>query len=412
MDTTYSYPKLRWPLDIQVHSAGDDHALVVRCPLGITEHPLLLIPAVGPILSTFDGAQSFQQILDRFSPQGLDESTLRELVRLLDEHRFLANARFFAAEKEVREGFAASSSRRATLAGLGYPNTAESLRQMVNGYLVPYRSPVPGRELVALVSPHIDYRRGGRCYGEIYPRLAESCADLYIVIGTAHQYSRNIFHLCGKDFESPLGLVSCDVPFVTQLAHRYGIARAFQDEFLHKREHSLELQLPFLKALKPNAAIVPILVGSFHSMLTRNRYPHEWEEYASFAAALAEQVRERTAHGSKVCLIAGVDMAHIGRSFGDDGSLSEEKMAEIARRDAEYLAAIESRDKKRLFDHIAEDCDARRMCGFPTMYTVLDVLDQLGWRTASSTVKYDQAVNYVTDCAVTFAGMAMYRVAQ
>jgi AmmeMemoRadiSam system protein B len=157
--------------------------------------------------------------------------------------------------------------------------------------------------------------------------------------------------------------------------------------------------------------IVPILVGSFHSMLARNRYPHECEEYEAFSAALAELIRERVAAGSKVCFVAGVDMAHVGRSFGDEGSLSEEKMAAIARRDAEYLAAIEARDKKRLFDHMAEDCDARRMCGFPTLYTVLDVIDRTGWRTECSTVKYEQAVDYVADCAVTFAGMAMYRVA-
>jgi hypothetical protein len=412
MDTTYTYPKLRWPLDIHLHSAGDDHALVVRCPLGITERPLLLVPAVAPIISTFDGAQSFQQILDHFSPQGLDESTLTELIRLLDEHRFLANTRFFATEKEIRDSFAASPTRVAALAGLGYPNTPESLKQLVSGYLVPYHPAVLGRELVALVSPHIDYRRGGSCYGEVYPRLAESPADLYVVIGTAHQYSRNLFHLCAKDFESPLGTLSCDVPFVTQVAHRHGITRAFQDEFLHKREHSLELQLPFLKTLKPHAKIVPILVGSFHSMLAHNRYPHEWEEYTSFASALAELIGERSALGSKVCFIAGVDMAHIGRSFGDEGALSQEKMTEIAQRDSEYLAAIEAHDKKRLFDHMAEDCDARRMCGFPTLYTLLDVIDLLGWRTECCTVKYGQAVDYVADCAVTFAGMAIYRDAE
>lgn len=409
MDTTYAYPKLRWPIDINLHSTGDDHVLVVRCPLGITERPLLLVPAVAPVLSRFDGSSSFQQILDHFAPQGLDEATLKELIRVLDEQRFLANARFFAADKEVRELFAASPIRLPALAGLGYPNAAADLRQVVSSYLVPYRPETSRRDLVALVSPHIDYRRGGSCYGHIYPRLTESGADMYVLIGTAHQYSRNLFHLCAKDFECPVGTLSCDTQFVTQLANRYGVVRAFQDEFLHKKEHSLELQLPFLATLKPCAKIVPILVGSFHSMLARNRYPHEYEEYEAFSAALAELIRERVAAGSSVCFVAGVDMAHIGRSFGDEGSLSEEKMADVACRDAEYLAAIEAQDKKRLFDHMAEDCDARRMCGFPTLYTVLDVIDRLGWQTECCIVNYDQTVDYVTDCAVTFAGMAIYR---
>lgn len=408
MDTTYSYPKLRWPLDIQLHSAGDDHALVVRCPLGITDRPLLLVPAIAPILSKFDGALSFQQILDHFSPQGLDEATLKELIRLLDEHHFLANARFFAFEREHRDAFAAAPTRPAALAGLGYPNTAEPLRQLVAGYLAPYEPSVKGQKLIGIISPHIDYRRGGTCYGAVYPRLNESNAELLIVIGTAHQFSRNLFHLCGKDFECPLGLSSCDTEFVAQLAHRHGIKRAFQDEFLHKREHSLELQLPFLKMLKPTAKIVPILVGSFHSMLMHQRLPHEWEEYESFASALTEIVRQRASSGAEICFVAGVDMAHVGRAFGDEGALSQERMAEIAQRDAEYLQAIETHDKKRLFGHMAEDCDARRMCGFPTVYTLMDVIDRLGWRTRCNTVKYEQAVDYRSDCAVTFAGMAIY----
>jgi AmmeMemoRadiSam system protein B len=144
-------------------------------------------------------------------------------------------------------------------------------------------------------------------------------------------------------------------------------------------------------------------------MVQAGRYPEEWEKYESFAGALAELWRERTVRGEKVAFIAGVDMAHVGRSFGDQGALSPELMRDIAARDAQYLSAIERGDKRALFDHIAEDSDARRICGFPTMYTVLDVLHRVGTHNQCEILRYDQAVDYQSDCAVTYAGVALYQ---
>jgi len=280
---------------------------------------------------------------------------------------------------------------------------------MVQGYLKSFEPPQTKRDIACLVAPHIDYRRGGACYGAIYPRLTESRADTYILIGTAHQYSRGIFHLCAKDFQSPLGTHPCDQSFITELANRFGLKRSFADQYLHRREHSLELQLPFLSAVQPSSTVVPILVGSYHPMLEAMRYPQEWEEYETFAGALTEIIKERTRRGEKIAFLAGVDMAHIGRSFGDEGNLSPERMREIGYRDQQYLRAIEECDHKALFDHIAQDQDARRICGFPTMYLVLDVLNRLGSKPEVDVVGYDQAVDYQSDCAVTFAGVAMYR---
>jgi len=196
---------------------------------------------------------------------------------------------------------------------------------------------------------------------------------------------------------------------IASIASRYGIERAFADQYLHRREHSLELQLPFLSTVKPQAKVVPILVGSFHQMIEEGRYPHENEAYESFAGSLTEALRDRTSRGERIAFIAGVDMAHVGRSFGDPGALSPERMRSIRSRDEEYLRSIELGDHRALFDHIAEDLDARRICGFPTMYLVLDVLRRSGIPTSCDVVAYDQAVDYESDCAVTFAGLAIHR---
>ncbi len=413
MDSTYSYPKLRWPIELRMERLEEEDVLLLRCPVGLTPQPLLLVSAVAPIVTLFDGALSFQQILDRFSPQGLSSETLQQLIKLLDDNLFIANGKFHAASKAMREQYRSLPERLPALAGLSYPDTADRLALLVDGYMTAETSTdelttvVGDVPMVCLVAPHIDYRRGGAIYGKIYPRLAQSRADLYILIGTAHQYSTHLFHLSTKDFRSPLGVARCNVPFVTQLASRFGVDRAFADEYLHKQEHSLELQLPFFSRIKPDGVIAPILVGGFHDIVSVQRSPSEWEEYNTFASSLAEGLTEWNRAGHTFCFVAGVDMAHIGASFGDPGNLTPERMREIAIRDSEYLAAIECGDKDRLFSHIAEDGDARRMCGFPTMYTVLDVLERIGQKFTADAVYYDQAVDYTRDCAVTFAGVSM-----
>lgn len=409
MDATYYKPKLRWPIDIQLQPGvgQNEQVLVVQCPLGVSPRPLVLIAGVAPVVSLFQGELSFDEILARCAPYGLHDQTLRELIRLLDEGLFLANTRFFAAQREVQESYASLSVRPPALAGLAYPGSREQLSKYVSDLLVPIETVPQQPELRCLVAPHIDYRRGGRCYGQIYPYLASSSADLYLLMGTSHQFSERMFHLSAKDFASPLGTLPCDSGFVTNLANRFGLSRAFADEYLHRKEHSLELQLPFISAVRPGASIVPILVGSFHEAVTSGRPPQEFEEYETFVSALVESIRGVEREGRRVCFIAGVDMAHVGAFFGDEWQLSPEKMLEISRRDARYLDAIAAHSSKDLFAHVAEDGDARRLCGFPTMHTILDVLTRLACSGSCYARTYEQAVDYESGSAVTFAGLAL-----
>ena len=409
MDSSYTYPKLRWPIELRIEQIDKDELLLIRCPIGVSSEPLLLIAAVAPVVATLDGSLSFQQIVDKFSGIGLSEQILTQLLETLDQGLFLANDNYFAAERRIKEEFISLEERPPFLAGLSYPKESSELGVLIDSYLKSSSqfAPVMNRRLVGLVSPHIDYRRGGNCYGKIYPYITTSDADLFIVIGTNHQYSRTLFQLTQKHFLSPFGKITTDREFVVKVAQGYGEKRSFADEFVHKREHSLELQLPFLSRLKPQAKIIPILVGSFHEMLNAQRAPNEWEEYESFTSALVRGIQEYDALGKKICVVAGVDMAHVGRAFGDSGSLTPEFMREIATKDSQYLGYMVRGDKDGFFQHVASDGDSRRICGFPTMYTILDVVSRLGIELEGNVVEYSQAVDYTSDCAVTFAGVTL-----
>lgn len=406
MDSTFTYPKLRWPLDIRIEKIGTQDALVINCPQGISETPLILVPEVAPILGELSGTTSFENILDKFKPYGLSETTLRELITLLDQNLFLSNPRFFSRENDIKNDFRDAKTRRAALAGLSYPGNAGDLAKLVDGYLLQAGAAATEHDPLLLVSPHIDYRRGGAGYGAAYKNLKKSEYDIVLLIGTSHQYSRNLFHLTPKAFESPFGTLDCDLEFVTKLAALYGMERSFQDEFLHRREHSLELQIPFLQRVVKNPKIIPVLVGSFHHMLTEQRTPEEFPEYDEFVAALGELVSDVRRANRKILALAGVDMAHVGPYFGDEKPLTPEFMEHIRSRDSEYIETITKKDKRAMFSHLASDLDARRICGFPTMYTLLDLFDRLGVTYKANTLDYRQAVDYDSGCAVTFASIS------
>lgn len=419
-----THPKLRWPLDLNIDRSGSEHLLILRCPLGISPQPLVLKAAVAPLIAKFEGQLSIDQIAEQYASFGIQRELVHQLARLLDEHLFLSSPTYHAADAQIRADFTKSVVRPAALAGLSYSSSPETLRLELDAYLVhasprgnppkeadssPVESPSPD-SLYALMSPHIDYQRGGHCYGAAYGNLRGAPHDLFLVMGTAHQYSPHIFHLCRKHFETPLGRIRNDDEFTDYVASRYGESRSFADEFLHRREHSLELQLPFFQHVvtTPQMRFCPILVGSFHRYVTSQRLPDEYEEYASFVEALVEAIRLRRSEGKRVCVIAGVDMAHVGSQFGDNRPIDDLWLKEIEHRDRLYLAALQQRDKRQLFEHIAEDQDQRRICGFPTMYTILDVFDRLRMPLEYHDFGYHQAVQREAGCVVTFAAGGFY----
>ena len=405
-----NFPKLRWPIDIRQETINQQEIIVLRCPLGISEQALGLFAAVAPLLGRFSGQESCQQIAAHFS---VAPQIVNDLVQLLDQNLFLESPRFFEFEREISTRFKNSRIRRAALAGLSYPDSTAELRteiERILGHATPEKlASIDHRQLLCLKSPHIDYQRGQIGYAKAYVNLVPNAHDLFVLIGTSHQYSRLIFHLTTKSFESPLGTLECDEQAVSELAGSYGLERSFADEILHRREHSLELQVPFMALRSAQAKIIPILVGSFHHMLNSGKYPEHFEEYDCFVAALTQVLRSRQAR--RICVIAGVDMAHVGRYFGDKSSLTSAALDQIRARDMNYLEAIRAGAKHKLFDHIAEDEDARRICGFPTMYCVLDLIERLGWKYQVELFEYRQAVDYTSDCAVTFAGMGFYSTA-
>jgi AmmeMemoRadiSam system protein B len=168
----------------------------------------------------------------------------------------------------MRAAQASAPTRPAAFAGSWYPSDPGALADAVDGYLVPCGPAVT--DPVALVSPHAGLMYSGPVAGRGYATLRAALAApsvggeaperVAVLIGPSHYVAFDgVAAYPGGSFEAPLGRHPVDRDVVTRLAGGRGVVHV--DAAVHAREHSLELQLPFLTRVLPGVPIVPLLMG-------------------------------------------------------------------------------------------------------------------------------------------------------
>lgn len=386
--------------------------------------PLHLAPAIGIsplgyfIVSHFDGRHSFVDIQEAYCRQFgtlLVSDDLKSFVEMLDQHYYLHSERFLNHQRTVVEEFRRFPTRAPAHAGAVYQENPDELKIQLDGYfLSPHGPGLPGRENQlptprAIVAPHIDFHRGGPAYAWAYKSLAESRgADLYILLGTSHYSGRHPFILTLKDFETPLGMVQTDKHFVNRLQECCE-EDLLADEYLHRGEHSVEFQVVFLKYIAQRRAelkgesekpfkIVPILVSSFQPMVQSRTLPEQHPPVATFIKALQDLTSRET---RQVCFVAGVDLAHVGRQFGDSEEITADLLKWVGDEDQRLIDRLAVLDAPGFFNEVAKDQDRRRICGFSPLYSLIHLLN--GNR--GKRLKYSQSFIQETGSAVTFTSM-------
>jgi hypothetical protein len=330
---------------------------------------------------------------------------LQNLVKTLDEHLFLDNGRFRSLAAEEISSFLGSPLRKMRHAGLSYPQDPEELRKKLDSFFSPENGgpglPEPAAEsrgkVVGLVAPHIDLNAGGPCFAYAYKAFAESeRPSTWIVLGTGHDFIENSFALTVKDFETPLGPISCDQDICNELLSRAPFD-ILASECNHRTEHTIEFQALFLSYLQPEARIVPILC-SFG--------PEDWKSNSNlvdeFARLLSELVFDRDL---SVGIIASVDMAHVGRRYGDGYEPDEAMIRRNLSEDADLLKLLEECRAGEFIDSIHRDRNSRKICGTAPLYTMARALEG---RSHGVTLRQSHAVVDESRSFVTFASMAFY----
>jgi len=380
--------------------------------------PLGISPAGYFVLAHFDGQHSFTDVQEAYCKQFgslLMSDDLKSFVDMLDQHYYVDSERFRDYKNAVVLEFRNQTTRVPAHVGGVYKADPEELKTQLEGFFSAPNGPgLPNSQLAgstprAIVAPHIDFHRGGPAYAWAYKPLAESDgADLYILLGTSHYSGQTPYILTLKNFATPLGLVETDRDFVQRLQAKCA-EDCFTDEYLHRGEHSLEFQVVFLKYLAQQRAaltgrpekpfkIVPILVSSFHSAVVNQTLPEKDSAVGTFLRTLRDLAAlERR----RVCFVAGVDLAHVGRQFGDREPITDDFLKWVESEDQELVNRLVALDAPGFFNAVAKDQDKRRICGFSPLYSLIHLLD--GAR--GNHLKYSQAFTPETGSAVTFSSL-------
>jgi MEMO1 family protein len=437
-------PRLRGVECFPINRTDGEVQFALRDPEGFASSIVIPYPAA-VLASLMNGDRTLPEIQQQFQIQFGEPVELEDLERLisqLDERFFLENERFRLRWKLEVEGYLNSKVRAAVHAGGAYAGEPEPLLKQLDALFLPPAGPglparldplsasqpasggngagedssaadAPGR-LLGVLSPHIDLRRGGTAFAWAYQRLVdESDADLFVIFGTAHSPMRYLFSALRKHFDTPLGTVETDLAFINRLSGHLkklpggADVDLFASDLAHRFEHSIEFQVVFLQYLlggRRSFKIVPILTGSFHSFIAEGRQPRTDAAVSAFSEAMRQTAAEHAEKGGRVCYISAGDLAHIGQRFGDRQLLNRERLNAQSASDLRLLDAACRADATALFDEIAREKDANRICGLSPTYTMLEVMQPR----RGELLKYGQAVEPDGTSCVSFGSAAFY----
>ena len=150
--------------------------------------------------------------------------------------------------------------RKPAYAGSFYSSDKMELGRIIDKYINDTGSDKIDGEIIGLVSPHAGYIYSGPIAGYSYAQLKDSQAELVIVLAPSHRARFDGASVIPEGiYETPLGDVDIDDSICKKLLERNTFN--FYKE-AHEMEHSLEVQVPFLKRVLNNFKIVPVIIGS------------------------------------------------------------------------------------------------------------------------------------------------------
>jgi len=262
-------------------------------------------------------------------------------------------------------------ARRAAVSGMFYEGgrgeLVRSIEDCFLGSFGPGRLPETAAErkgqVLGLVSPHAGFVYSGSAAAWAYDALAsDGVPDIAVIIGPNHHgLGAAVAVDTEPEWDTPLGTVRVDTETAEMIAKLSGYARA--DSFAHTREHSIEVQLPFLQFIGGGAIrIVPIAIASLSD-----------SDAGVLVTDLGGAIVKALA-GKSAVLIASTDFTHY------------ESRASAQAKDDLALERIVALDSAGLLRVVGERSIS--MCGAVGTAVMLEACKALGARSARRLAYY------------------------
>ncbi len=249
--------------------------------------------------------------------------------------------------------------RQPAVAGSFYPNDSDKLKELIEssflddagvGY-VPELNSFDGSDYpINIMVPHAGYQYSGAIASHGYCEIVKNgFPEVFIIISPNHTgFGSEISVFNEGEWITPLGNVEVDSEFANKIIDSSDIASA--DFSAHLREHSIEVQLPFLQYFSSDFKIVPITMGK-QTFVTSN----------DLANAIFNAANELN---KSYCVIASTDLSHFN---------NQEKANKV---DGFVLEDIEEMNEFKLFEEVVQYNIT--MCGYGPVMTAISLSKRCG----------------------------------
>jgi MEMO1 family protein len=235
--------------------------------------------------------------------------------------------------------------RQPAVAGHFYPLDKSVLEREIASFL----SERPKLSATAVVVPHAGYMYSGHVAGQVYSSVR--LPDTFIILCPNHTGYGSDFDVYPEgEWVTPLGPARVDEQLVAELMKRFPHAK--KDGRAHVREHSLEVQLPFLQHLQGEITFLPICIRQF-----------QYEKLEELGHVLADIIRNDP---RQPLLIASSDMSHY------------ESQESAAGKDKLAIEAMKNMDAQGLYDTVHRNNIS--MCGYLPVTVAMIAAKDLGVR--------------------------------
>jgi len=186
-----------------------------------------------------------------------------------------------------------SGIRQPVVAGQFYPSDPSKLEQAIRQFIRESVA-IPMEDPVAVVVPHAGYIYSGQICADAYRQVMNRNYEVFVILGVNHTTAG--FHGVSladyESFRTPLGDIQIDETVTAELLAQ--CSDCVRSREVHLREHSIEVQVPFIQVLFPDAKIVPVII-----------HPPDPDLCIRFGKTLADVLKNK-----KALIIISTDLSH------------------------------------------------------------------------------------------------------
>ena len=254
------------------------------------------------------------------------------------------------------------SIRRAYRAGSFYPADEASCRQELQRCFGDYQPPDQPESVYGGIVPHAGWMFSGPTAAKVFKSIREkSGPETFLILGAVHVWGMGHKASLFDEgaWETPCGAIEIDDELARMILDE-APEEVQADQTSHSSEHSIEVQIPFIQYLFPEAKIVPIMVSPSEQAVQLGR---------KIGGVLQKQ-------NKAVCVLGSTDLTHYGPRFGyTPYGIGDESLSPMKENDRELIELATNMEATEV---IREAEEHRNACGSGAIAATIAAVQELG----------------------------------